>query len=107
MTEAQARDLAYSTAQASSAPSYPGIAMPIGASGAQHDFNSAVKQILESGIGVRGTPFDKWMTLREVDKRLLDLGLAVPGLNYARPKGGLPVTGAAVPLIGPSGTSFL
>jgi hypothetical protein len=55
-----------------------------------------VKQIVETGIGVRGSRFDKWVTLREMDQRLMDLGLA------GRPDA-VPEDGMAIPVVGASG----
>jgi hypothetical protein len=90
------RILSEQSALASAPVRHPGIATPVGASPSQHGFNEAVKQIVETGIGVRGSRFDKWVTLREMDQRLMDLGLA------GRPDA-VPEDGMAIPVVGASG----
>jgi hypothetical protein len=61
---------------------------------------AAVKQRLEVGGGARGTPFDKWLTRRDMEDRLTELGVVtqpagVPlggGIAIAGPGGGLAYT---------------
>jgi hypothetical protein len=61
---------------------------------------AAVKQRLEVGSGARGTPFDKWLTKRDMEDRLKELGVVtqpagVPlggGIAIAGPGGGLAYT---------------
>lgn len=98
------RVLSERSAQTSAPVRHPGIATPVGAIPSQHDFNVAVKQILETGTGVRGSRFDKWVTLREIDDRLVELGIASPGLTI-KPPAGIPENGMAIPVVGASGKS--
>lgn len=83
---------------ASDAPAMPGMVRVVGASPTQHQFNESVRTILETGLGARGSRFDRWMTQRDVDRRLAELGLAVPGLKVAPPRG-IPPEGVAVPVV--------
>lgn len=61
---------------------------------------AAVKQRLEVGSGARGTPFDRWLTKRDMEDRLKELGVVtqpagVPlggGIAIAGPGGGLAYT---------------
>lgn len=83
---------------ASDAPAMPGMVRVVGASPTQHQFNESVRTILETGLGARGSRFDRWMTQRDVDRRLSELGIAVPGLKVA-PARGIPPEGVAIPVV--------
>ena len=73
-----------------------GLVLPSGVAASQHTFNVAVKQILESGLGARGVPLDRNVTRREMDQRLAQLGIDVPGLQTQPPLNGVPADGIGV-----------
>lgn len=104
MTEyARRTRAATATAQGTTARLAAGVMLPEGASASQHSFNQSVKTALDAGLGVNGEYF-RWITRRDLDHRLLELGLAQPGVNYAIPPGGVPTTGVSIPVIGQNGT---
>jgi hypothetical protein len=84
------------TSRTGDAPAYPGIPEVAGASPSQQQFNTAVRTTLQLGAGGRGSRFDRWVTLRDLE----DLGLAARASTALPPGGG-------VPLHGPNGTSYL
>jgi len=88
------------TAQATQRATLPGLELPRDAAPAQARFNRAVKEHLEVRQGTRGNPYERGLTLRDVDARLQSLGLTV-SVSAAVPR---TASGGGVATVGPGGT---
>lgn len=89
-----------STAQATQRATLPGLELPRDVTTAQARFNRAVKEHLEVRQGTRGNPYERGLTLRDVDARLQSLGLTV-SVSAAVPR---TASGGGVATVGPGGT---
>lgn len=88
------------TAQATQRATLPGLELPRDATASQARFNRAVKEHLEVRQGTRGNPYERALTLRDVDERLQSLGLPI-SVSAAVPQ---TASGGGVATVGPGGT---
>ena len=88
------------TAQATQRATLPGLELPRDVTASQARFNRAVKEHLEVRQGARGNPYERGLTLRDVDARLQSLGFPI-SVSAAVPQ---TASGGGVATVGPGGT---